>query len=72
VIDEYGIHIYRDHEDGGYIAVVPELRHMSAFGDTRGEALGEAVVALKAAIETYQEEGWALPGAMRPPVGSKP
>lgn len=70
--DKYSIHVYRDHEDGGYIAVVPEFRHVSAFGDTREEALREAVVALEAAIETYREEGWALPRAMQPPVGSKP
>lgn len=70
--DKYSIHVYRDHEDGGYIAVALEFRHVSAFGNTREEALREAMVALKAAIETYREEGWVLPGAMRPPVGSKP
>lgn len=60
--DSYvAITIFWSDEDGSYIAIIPEFPGVSAFGDTREEALREAVVALEAAITTYQEEDWALP-----------
>lgn len=41
--------------------VSPEFPGVSAFGDSRDEALLEVRTALELAIETYEEEGWPLP-----------
>ena len=48
-------------EDGGYIARCPEFPGLSAFGESPGEAIAEAQVALELMIETYQESGQSLP-----------
>lgn len=60
-VDRYSIHVFADELDGGYVAVCPEFPGISAFGDSREEALEEARVALELAIETYRDEGWPLP-----------
>lgn len=59
--DRYSIHVFADEQDGGFVAVCPEFPGVSAFGDTRQEAVKEARVALELAIETFVEEGWPLP-----------
>jgi len=59
--DRYSIHVFADEQDGGFVAVCPEFPGVSAFGDTRKEAIDEAQVALQLAIETFEEEGWPLP-----------
>lgn len=48
-------------EDQVYVATCPEFDGVSGFGETQAEALAEAQMSLALAIETYQEEGWALP-----------
>lgn len=40
---KYAIEIFYSEEDGGYIAVVPELPGCSAFGETPEEALKEVI-----------------------------
>lgn len=60
-IDRYSIHLFADEQDGTYVAVCPEFPGVSAFGDTREEAIAEARVALELAVETYLDEGWPLP-----------
>lgn len=57
----YSIQVFADHKDHGFVAVCPEFPGVSAFGDTREEALVEIGMALELAIETYVEEGWPLP-----------
>ena len=37
----YAIAIFPDEEDGDYIAIVPDLKGCSAFGDTPEDALRE-------------------------------
>ncbi|HZJ09159.1 MAG TPA: type II toxin-antitoxin system HicB family antitoxin [Trueperaceae bacterium] len=59
--DRYSIQVLADEQDGGFVAVSPEFPGVSAFGDTRDEALEEVRTALELAIETYEEEGWPLP-----------
>lgn len=48
-------------EDKGYIATFAEFPHLSAFGDTKAEAVSELNVVLDATIEVYEDEGWELP-----------
>jgi len=56
----YAIEIYRA-DDGGYIAVVPELPGCSAFGETEEEALKEIKVAMDLWLETARMEGRKIP-----------
>ena len=60
-VPEYGFQVIWSEEDGAYIATCLDLPGVSAFGDTAEQALAEAHVALRLAVETYQEEGWPLP-----------
>lgn len=48
-------------EDGGYIATVREFPGLSAFGETRAEAIKEAEAALVGFLKVYKEEGCELP-----------
>lgn len=59
--DRYAIQIFWSDEDESFVAVCREFPGLSAFGETREEALHEAQVALAAMIETYQSGGLALP-----------
>jgi len=60
-MEAYSVDIAWSDEDEGYIATVSEFRYLSAYGETREEALAQAGVALEAFIETYQESGRPLP-----------
>lgn len=57
----YAIEIFYSEEDGGYIAIVPELAGCSAFGETEEEALKEAKVAIDLWLETAEKEGRQIP-----------
>jgi predicted RNase H-like HicB family nuclease len=57
----YTFSIFWSEEDEAFIAICPDFPGVSAFGDTEEQALAEAKIALKLAIETYEEEGWELP-----------
>lgn len=48
-------------EDDGFIATAEEFPGLSAFGETREEAIQELEVALGLAIEEYLSSGWPLP-----------
>jgi len=54
---DYQINIFCSHEDGGYIADIPDLPYCSAFGDTPEEALAQVLKAKALWIETAQAEG---------------
>ena len=58
---KYALHIFWSQEDDGFIAVCDEFPGLSAYGDTREEALREAQIALDAMVETYLSSGIALP-----------
>ena len=51
--------LYSD-EDGGYIAIVPELPGCSAFGET-DDALVEIKAAMALWLETARAEGCPIP-----------
>src|ERR1700722_10866126 len=48
-------------EDGGFIAIAPDLPGCSAFGTTRAEALDELQVAITAWIEAAKSAGNLVP-----------
>jgi len=58
---KYSFKVHYSKEDEGYIAECPEFSGLSAFGDTPGEAIAEAEIALELFIETFKEEGKELP-----------
>lgn len=60
-MNNYTFNIFWSEEDEAFIATCPDFPGVSAFGDTEEQALAEAKIALKLAIETYEEEGWVLP-----------
>jgi predicted RNase H-like HicB family nuclease len=57
----YSVRVFWSAEDGGYIALCPELKNVSAFGESHAAAVEELDVAIAAAIAVYEEEGWPLP-----------
>ena len=60
---KYSINVIWSEEDGCYIATIPEFSGLSAFGDTQGEAIQEALVALEGFVEVYKEDNIPLPKA---------
>lgn len=59
--DKYSVVVQWSDEDEGYIAIVPELKGLSAFGATPEEALKELNVAKELYLEVFEEDGCALP-----------
>ncbi|MDD5454983.1 MAG: type II toxin-antitoxin system HicB family antitoxin [Candidatus Ratteibacteria bacterium] len=58
---KYAIEIFYSKEDGGYIAIVPELQSCSAFGETEEKALKEIKIAMELWLETAEREGREIP-----------
>ncbi len=58
---KYAVHIFWSDEDEGFVATCDEFPGLSAFGETREEALNEAQVAIDLMIETYAASGLTLP-----------
>lgn len=65
---DYAISIFYDEEDGDYIAVVPDLKGCSAFGDTPEDALREVLIAKQLWLESAKAHGDPTPEPRyRPP-----
>jgi predicted RNase H-like HicB family nuclease len=60
-MNKYSFTILWSDEDKGYIATCPEFPGLSAFGENEEQALAEAKIALELFVETYAQEGKALP-----------
>ena len=58
---KYAIEIFYSEDDEGYIALVPELAGCSAFGESEGAALKEAMTAMELWLETAEKEGRKIP-----------
>jgi len=58
---KYSINLSWSDEDGCYIALIPELPGLSAFGDTPEEAAAEAKTAAEGFIKVYKEDDCELP-----------
>ena len=61
----YAIEIFYSEEDGGFIAIVPELAGCSAFGETEEKALQEVKIAMQLWLETAKEIGRAIPAPQK-------
>lgn len=57
----HAIEIFYSEEDEGYIAVVPELKGCTAFGNTQIEALKEVLDAMETWIDNAREKGIDIP-----------
>ena len=57
----YEIILYWSHEDGAFVAEVPELAGCMADGLTRQEALANAEVVIAEWLETARELGRVVP-----------
>ena len=62
---EYPVTIFYSEEDGGYIAVAPDLKGCSAFGETPQEALKEMETAMELWLETAKQDNDAIPEPTR-------
>ena len=58
---KYAIEIFYSEDDEGYIALVPELRGCSAFGETEEVALKEVKTAMELWLETAKKDGKYIP-----------
>lgn len=59
--DHYSMTVHWSDEDDAYIARSPEWSGLSAFGDTRQEAISEAEIALSGMIAVATERSINLP-----------
>ena len=60
-MDKYSINVAWSDEDDCFVAKVPEFPGLSAFGDTKAEAMSEAEIALSGFLKVYDEDGCPLP-----------
>ncbi len=58
----YHINVFYSEDDECYIADVPDLKYISAFGPTPEKAVRELQVAIENAVEANREEGRPIPG----------
>ncbi len=59
--NKYTIQIFWSEEDEGFIAICRDFPGLSAFGESREDALAEAEIALDLMIESYNANGVSLP-----------
>lgn len=64
----YHINVFYSPRDECWVADVPDLKPCSAFGDTPGEALAEAEVAIEGWIETALANHMIVPEARYRPA----
>lgn len=62
---EYPVTIFYSEEDGGYIAVAPDLKGCSAFGETPQEALRELGTAIELWLQTARQDNAHIPEPTR-------
>jgi predicted RNase H-like HicB family nuclease len=60
-MDQYSIVCQWSDEDEGYIALVPELKGVSAFGKTPAEAIKELEIAKELYLDVFKEDDCELP-----------
>ncbi|MDQ1354921.1 MAG: hypothetical protein QG657_5230 [Acidobacteriota bacterium] len=65
---DYHINIFYSEEDQGYIADIPDLRHCSAFGKSRQDALTEVEIAKELWLEAAKQEKKPIPKPRYRPV----
>jgi len=65
----YPATVFWSDEDGGFIAIAPDLPGSSAFGETEGDAIRELRIAIELGIESHKAVGNPIP---QPTDMSKP
>ena len=65
---DYHINIFYSEEDQCYIADIPDLKHCSAFGKSRVEALREVEIAKELWLEAARQEKKPIPKPRYRPV----
>ena len=60
-MSDYHINVFYSHEDGGYIADIPDLEACSAFGKTPAEAVAGVTRAKEAWLAAARETGRPIP-----------
>ncbi|MDH5385211.1 MAG: toxin-antitoxin system HicB family antitoxin [Candidatus Aminicenantes bacterium] len=60
-MDKHAVSIKWSDEDSGFIATIPGIQGLSAFGKTREEALSELDIASEAYFESLKKAGRQLP-----------
>lgn len=58
---KYSISIKWSDEDNGFIAIVPELPGLSAFGETQEDVMAELKIAAKAYMDVLRQSGKPIP-----------
>lgn len=58
---KYPVSVKWSDEDNGFIATVPQLQGLSAFGETQEEAVAELQSAGKAFLESLKSSGEPIP-----------
>ncbi len=66
----YAVNLMWSNEDGGYVATIPELRGLSACGETAEDAVREVEQAAEALVDAMSEEGLQVPAPLEMPVFS--
>ena len=61
MVDLYERKVFYSKEDGGWMAVAPELPGCSAFGKTSARALKELDTAIELWLETAKDKKWRVP-----------
>ena len=64
-MSRYPVSIFYSEEDGGYIAIAPDLKGCSAFGETPQEALREMEIAMELWLETARQDNVPIPEPTR-------
>ena len=62
---KYPITIFHSEEDEGYIAIAPDLKGCSAFGETPQEALRELETAIELWLEVARQDADPIPEPTR-------
>jgi predicted RNase H-like HicB family nuclease len=62
---KYPVTIFYSEEDGGYIAIAPDLKGCSAFGETPQEALRELETAMELWLSVARRDSAPIPEPTR-------
>jgi len=62
---KYPVTIFYSEEDEGYIAIAPDLKGCSAFGETPQEALRELQTAIELWLSVAQQDSVPIPEPTR-------
>ena len=66
--NKYSINIFWSEEDDCYVATISDFPYLSAFGDTREEAVADAQKVIQMAIESLERDGIPLPEPKYPKI----